>query len=159
MLDQLSTELKLRGFSNQTVKAYVYHNKKFLDFIKKEPNIVTEEDIKSYLAYLRSDRNNSIKTVSLARSSIRFLYEILLKKNIIPQMELKVQKKIPEVLTKEEISRMLDSTKNPKHRLLIEVLYSSGLRLSEAINLKLEDLELGTGCGWVRQVKGERSDD
>lgn len=154
MLDKLATELKLRGFSNQTIKTYLFHNEKFLQYIQKLTENITEEDIKSYLAYIRSDRENSVKSVSLARSALRFYYTTVLNKNIIPDMVLKVQKKIPEVLTKEEISRMLNAAENAKYRLIIEVLYSSGLRLSEAINLKLEDLEIDNRQGWIRGGKG-----
>jgi hypothetical protein len=62
MLQKLETELKLRGVSPQTVKTYLYYNQRFLDFIKKQPEAISEDDIKSYLANLLSERNVSNST-------------------------------------------------------------------------------------------------
>jgi len=153
MLDTLSSELKLRGFSQETVKAYLFHNKKFLEFVSKPVEEVSEEDVKSYLAYLISDKKLAASSVALARSALTFYYNELLGKTITIKTP-KIPKKIPVVLTKEEVRKLMSSTKSSKHRLIIELLYSSGLRLSECINLKIDDLELADRIGWVRSGKG-----
>ena len=153
MLEKLATELRLRGYSEQTVKTYVYHNQQFFNFIKKDSSQVSRDDIKKYMAYLLADKKLSRKYVSLVKSAILFVYNELVGKGWKIKSP-KTAKKLPVVLTKDEIKAMLSITKNPKHKLMIELLYSSGLRLSECTNLKFEDLELDEKIGWVRNGKG-----
>ncbi|MBI2664420.1 tyrosine-type recombinase/integrase [Candidatus Woesearchaeota archaeon] len=155
-MDELVSELKLRGFSERTVMAYVLHNKKFLQFIKKEPQFVVEEDIKYYLGYLIGDRKLSARSVALVKAALKFFYDGLLKKNIVNLKTPKVDKRLPAVLTKVEVRRLIEHAKSAKSRLIIKLLYSSGLRLSECLNLRLNDLELSEKIGWVRKGKGNK---
>jgi len=154
MLDDLKTELKLRGFSEQTINSYTFYNKKFLEHTNKQPQEITNEDIRTYFAYLISDRQSKPSSIALARAALKFFYDGVLKKNIVDIESPKIPKHIPTVLSKEEVRKLIDATKTLKHRLLIEVLYSSGLRLSECIHLKFEDLEIDDRIGWVRGGKG-----
>ena len=157
MLDKLETELKIRGFSKKTVDAYLYHNKNFLNFIKKEPNLIEENDAKKYMAYLIADRKLKPKSVNLMLSSIKFFFKEIVQNQAFNAVKApKVEKKIPTVLTKDEIKRLLEATSNPKHRLLIEFMYSSGLRVSECVNLKLNDLDLDEKMGKIRHGKGNK---
>ncbi|MBW2981101.1 tyrosine-type recombinase/integrase [Candidatus Woesearchaeota archaeon] len=173
-LEKLETELKLRGFSKKTIDSYIFHNEKFLAFTRsrpgsgfqtslldgkneREPEDVTKDDIKAYLGFLISERSQSPASVNLALSALRFFYEGILKRAIFDGIKApKLEKKLPVVLTKEEIAKMIEVTKNQKHKLLIELIYSSGLRVSEAISLKVEDLELKEGMGIIRGGKGKK---
>jgi len=152
MLDKLRTELKLRGFSDRTIKTYMFHNKKFLDYIHKDINQVTQDDIKMYLAEMMS--KNAASSVSLVKASLKFMYDTILEKGIVNFKTPKIPKKVPVVLTKDEVKKLIAVTKCFKHRLLIEFMYSSGLRLSEIVNLRINDLDLNENIGWVRQGKG-----
>ncbi len=154
-LQKLETELKLRAFSPQTITSYLYWNKQFLNFANKKPEEVIEDDVKNYIGGLLS-RNVSPKSVVLVRAALKFFYDEILGKNIVNLKTPKISKKLPVVLTKEEVKRMIDSIKNKKHRLMIMFLYSSGLRLSELLNLKVGDLEIGEKIGWVRSGKGAK---
>lgn len=154
MLQNLASELKLRGFSNRTVKAYLYHNQRFLDFIKKNPEEVTQADIKIYLA--DQIGRTSIATLSLIKSALKFFYDEVLQKNLVDFKTPKREKKLPIVLTKEEVKALIQAASTFKSRLIIKTLYSSGLRLSECLNLKVEDLELEGKIGWVRKGKGSK---
>lgn len=153
MLDDLQTELSLRGFAKNTEKTYRFHNQKFLEFCKKTPESVTEADIKSYLAHLLGD-NREKSSVALARSAILFYYNEVLKRSFADIKTPKIQKKLPIVLTKEEIKRLIDAATHEKSKLLIKLLYASGLRVSEALHLKVADLESEQHIGWVRGGKG-----
>jgi integrase/recombinase XerD len=156
-LKQLETELKLRGFSEATLSAYLIHNQRFLTFIKKQPEKIQQQDIKEYLAYLITDKKNSPASVNLALSALRFFYETILKKKIFEDIKPpKIDKKLPTVLTKEEIKAMLNSCTNKKHRLLIECLYASGLRVSEAVKLKVNHLDFKEKMGRVIAGKGKK---
>lgn len=156
LLKKLETELKIRGFSAKTLKAYIFHNKRFLDFHSKRVEEVNEDDAKSYMAHLM-DKGHKVASVSLAMSAIRFLYDEMLGKGLFVKIKLpKAEKKLPTVLSKEEIKKMLEMTKNSKHRLLIAFLYSSGLRVSEAVSMKINDLDLEEKMGIVRSGKGKK---
>ncbi|HLB71460.1 MAG TPA: site-specific tyrosine recombinase/integron integrase [Candidatus Methanoperedens sp.] len=155
-LKKLEIELKLRGFSGQTSKMYLFYNRKFLDFVKKSPDQVGEDDIKEFLAFKISDHSLSNASIALIKASLKFYYSDMLGKNLSVIKTPRASKKLPVVLSRKEIKDLLDNTVNIKHRLMIELLYSTGLRLSECINLKYSDLDLNEGIGWVRMGKGSK---
>ncbi len=149
--------MKIRGYSEATVKHYLRYNHAFLTFSNKQPNEVTQDDVKAFMAYLIADKHQKPASVNLALSSLKFFYDTVLKKNICGDIKPpKLEKKIPTVLSKEEIRKMIESCANAKHRLLIEMLYSSGLRVSEAVNMKVEDLNLEEHMGKVISGKGKK---
>jgi len=157
MLDKLETELKIRGFSHRTVDNYLYHNKKFLDFTKKDPKEVIEDDAKKYIAYLMSNRKLKPSSVNLALSSLKFFYNEIVKNPAFNAVKApKLEKNLPTVLTKDEIKKLLNAVENPKHRLLIEFMYSSGLRVSECVSLKIDDLDFSEKMGKIRHGKGNK---
>jgi len=156
LLEKLATELKIRGFSAKTVNAYISNNKSFLEFIGKNAKDVNEDDVKAYMAHLM-DKGLRPASVSLAMSAMRFLHDDMMGKGLFTKIKLpKLEKKLPTVLSKEEIRKMLDATKNDKHKLLIAFLYSSGLRVSEAVSMKIDDLDLNERMGIVRAGKGKK---
>lgn len=154
-LKKLETELKIRGFSEKTIKSYLFWNKKFLDQVNKKPEEITTEDIKSYIAEKISE-NISPKSIVLIKSALKFFYDEVLGKNIVNLKTPKVPKTLPVVLTKEEVKELINSIENKKHKLIVKLLYSSGLRLSELVNLKVGNLELNENIGWVRGGKGKK---
>ena len=156
MLKKLETELKIRGFSKKTLKAYVFHNKRFLEFCNKNVEDIKEQDVKDFMVHLL-DKSQKPSSISLAMSALRFLYDEMLGKGLFVKIKMpKLEKKLPTVLSKDEIRKMLDATKNAKHRLLIAFLYSSGLRVSECVSIKIDDLDLNDKMGIVRAGKGKK---
>jgi len=154
-MKKLEAELKLRAFSQNTVAAYMLWNKKFLNFAGKDPDVVVEDDIKSFIGNKMSE-GVSPKTVILMKAALKFSYDGMMKKNIVNIKSPKIAQKLPTVLTKEEVKKMIYATKNRTHKLIIMMLYSSGLRLSELVNLKVEDMEFEQAMGWVRSGKGAK---
>jgi len=153
-LKQLETELRLRRKSSKTIKNYVFFNKKFLEFVQKPASTITVDDVKSYLASLDK---LSTATLSLAIASLRFFYEKLLKKDIFKEIETpKKEKKLPNVLSKKEVEQLIDGADNKKSKLIISMLYASGIRVSELVNLTKNDLNLAEKVGWVRGGKGKK---
>ena len=147
--------MKLRGFTKVTVKTYLEKNKLFLNFIKKEPKDVIEQDVKKYIVALM-EKGRKPTTISLNISALKFFYENILKKKFTEIKPPKQEKKIPTILTKDEIKRLIDTVENEKHKLLIEFLYSSGLRVSEAVSIKINDLNLDEKIGKVIAGKGKK---
>lgn len=153
-LKDLITELKIRGYTENTIKLYEYHNKNFLEKTGKEPGNIEEHDLKSYLADKISEGMDP-KSISLIKSSLLFYYNEIHKKGFHIKTP-KTSKKIPNVLTPEEIKKLLEATSNTRHKLIIKTLYSSGLRVSELTNLKTEDINFDEKIAWVRGGKGKK---
>lgn len=156
MFDQLETELKLRGFSLQTIKAYKRHNRLFLDYIKKSPSDVAEADIRSYLAFAISESKSAPRTVALKKAALKFFYDEMLKKGIVNLKTPKIPKSSPSVLSKEEIKSLFSFAVRDKTRLIMELIYSSGLRVSECASLKIIDLDFNNKVIRVRSGKGNK---
>ena len=155
MLEELETELQLRGVSEHTLKAYISNNQRFLKWIKKEPNSVDENDVKRFIGSLIKKRLSQ-NTIALVKASLKFYYGEILNKNVVHFKTPKISKKLPIVLSKDEVKKLINSAKNSKSRLMLMMLYSSGLRVSELVHLKHEDLESKEKIGWVRSGKGRK---
>lgn len=155
-MQNLITELKLRGYSPKTVEAYLKHNNDFLKFLNKQPNDVNLDDIKSFLAHLIADKESAPRTINQARSALLFYYNEVLQKGFTNIKIPKVKASLPSVLTKDEMKRLLDESSNEKSKLMLMTLYSSGLRVSELVKLKWKDLELEQKIAWVRAGKGSK---
>lgn len=153
-MDRLRTELELRGYSEATKKKYLKYNHDFLTFIGKDPIIIEKDDIKKYLAHLVGAKKTAPRSVNLARAALLFFYNQVLEKSISTINVPKVQKSLPSVLTKEEVVALISSAKTKKSSFIIQLLYGTGLRVSELCALKRADLELEQGIGWVRSGKG-----
>ncbi len=154
-LKSLEVELKLRGFSPRTIDSYISHNNSFLDYIRKSIEECTTEDAKQFIAYLMTEKSYSPASLSLVISALKFMFKEILEKDIISKIRSPRQlKKIPTVLTKDEVKQLIASPKRFKHKLLIEFLYSSGLRVSECVSIRLDDLDLDDRMGKVRKGKG-----
>jgi len=136
-------KLELKKYANSTVKTYVnffegylnYHN--LLELIN-----LNETHIRQYLQKLIQDKKSD-SYINQAINSIKFYYEIVLgMPNRFYDLERPIKKeKLPEVLSKQEIIQMIKVTYNIKHRCMLSLLYSSGLRRGELLNLKVKDIE------------------
>ena len=123
----------------------------------RTPVDVTRADIRAYAAFLVSDSGAKPATVNLALSALKFLYSEVLEKDLFQKIRRpKKEQKLPTILTRDEIKNMLDHTSNKKHKLLIEILYGSGLRVSEAVGLQREDINLEDKFSIVRKGKGNK---
>ena len=149
-IQKLELELKSRGFSRKTVKSYVFHVSSFLNHPGTKSS---KEDIQRYFVGL-SERLD-VRTVNLRISAVKFFYREVLG-NDLEIKYMKRPKRIPEVLTKEEIVAILRNVSNAKHRLLLEMIYGCGLRVSEAIKLKKNDIRFDEGILFIREGKGKK---
>jgi len=156
MLEKLENEIKLRGYSPKTLKAYLKYNKDFIYYVKKNSEIVGVEDVKSFLGYLISDKKLSARSVNLARASLLFYYNEVLGKGFIGIKTPKIARKLPVVLSKNEVKHLIKYAGSEKSRLMIKMLYASGIRVSELVNMKVNQLDLDKNMAWVRGGKGSK---
>ena len=151
LLEKLKRELEIRNFSKKTVKSYMYAVERFFEYAQnKEFN---EDSVKDYLQILIAKQNPS--TVSSNLSAIEFFFKKVLNKEIKLNHP-KRNKTIPDILTQEEIRRLIDSSKNVKHKLILKLIYGCGLRVSEVINLKKEDFNFNEKILKINLSKGRK---
>jgi site-specific recombinase XerD len=157
-IDKLETELRARKYSAKTIASYVHYNKAFCRVVQKGPEEIRHEDTKSYLAYLDKSRNLSAASVNLAISALKFFYTEVLKRDVAWEecRRPRHDKRLPAVLSGGEITMMLNREKNPKHRLLLMLAYSSGLRVSEVVALKKSSVDVSRKLIFVRSGKGRK---
>jgi len=140
-----------KKYSENTIKSYQNDLKKYQNFFKnKNIEIINEENIKEYLKYLKTE-NNEAKTISHNISTLRSFYKFLLiekkiNKNPMEWIEIpKIKKSLPKTLSFEEINKLLDIKLNDKYsyrnKAMLELMYSSGLRVSELVNVKIHDID------------------
>ncbi len=154
-LKNLETEIKISKLSPYTLRNYLNFNKQLLKQSNKQPNEITQQDVKLFLA--ENMENRASTSVILFLSSIKFAYSSLLQKDPTTGIKRpKNQKKIPIVLTKQEVQNLFNSAQTTKSKLILQLLYSSGLRVSEIVNLKPNDFDFEENTGWVRQGKGKK---
>ncbi len=154
-LKKIEVELKISKNSNYTIRNYLSENIRFLNFTKKNPDEIDEDDVKTYIAENLSD--NASMSIILFLSAIRYAYSNILKNDITLGIKRpKREKHLPTVLTKEEVKKMLNSVETRKSKLMISLMYACGMRVSEIIGLKILDLNFEEKSGHIRQAKGKK---
>lgn len=151
-------KLEIKRYAFNTAKSYINCFEKFINYYKDKPLIdINEQDIHTYLQKLvRQDFSNSY--INQTINSIKFYYEVVLNMpNRFYNIERPLKtRKLPKVLSKEAINRMISVTQNLKHRCIICLLYSAGLRRSELLNLKLKDIDSNRMIIKVQGSKGNK---
>jgi integrase/recombinase XerD len=156
--DRMVREMDLRNFSPRTVESYVDQVKALAKYYMRAPDQLSNADIQSYLLYIREERQLSSSTCNQARAALKFFYEVTLQR---PQVALalppmRADQKLPEILSREEVERLLATTRTLRERLLLMVTYGSGLRVSEVIALRPADLDAERRVIRVVQGKGRK---
>ncbi len=154
-IEKIVVELKILDYSPKTIETYLFFLKPFLDSIEN-PQTVSLEQIKKFISSLIDKYSN--KSRFLAISSLRFFFKrIVDRPEIFVKLETpKKQESLPVVLSQEEVKRLIKTVQNQKTKLIIKLLYSSGLRVSELVNLTPNDLDFQQNIGWVRKGKGKK---
>ncbi|MDR0669256.1 MAG: tyrosine-type recombinase/integrase [Treponema sp.] len=154
---KLESELRSRKYSLRTIRSYLHYNRYFCRRVQKGPEDVDSDDVRNYLAYLDKTLDLSTSSMNIAISAIKFFYNYVLKKDVVrEQHRPRLDKKLPAVLAESEVKDLLDCEKNPKHRLLLMLAYSSGLRVSEVVALRKEHIDFRRKTILVRSGKGRK---
>jgi len=155
-LDKVRVELRYRNYSSNTLDSYLGCLKDFFGFIGSNFEKFDEFKVKEYLIGLK-DRGLSGQTVNVHLNAIKFFYENIIR---VPfKLNLKFSKKpkrLPVVLSREEINLIINSITNEKHRLMISLSYGAGLRVSETVKLRIKDIDLPNLQLNIRQAKGAK---
>ena len=146
-----------RGFAKRTQKCYVSAIRRMARYYRRDPATFTVQEVQAYLLYLVKDEQLSYSTMNQAASAAQFLFQTVLghgrEQFHIPFA--KVPAKQPELLAREEISRLLVACTEPRRRMLLQTIYACGLRVSEACVLRVADIDSAPDRMCVRIVSGK----
>jgi len=153
----LRNELLARKYADRTIELYAYFTRDFLEYAHKFPDAVTSDDITRYLSQKERIERASTSTLNLAISALRFFFSVILGRPLLDgRKRPKDSRRLPLVLSKNEIDRLLDAPLNLKHRLLLTLCYSAGLRVSEVVSLSLSDIDLTRNVIYINRGKGRK---
>jgi integrase/recombinase XerD len=156
LLEKIENELKLRNYSRKTIKSYLgclsdYFNS--IKTVKKDPEVAL---IKRYLLEKQA-KGQSPQTINLHLNAIKYFYRDIFKSSIPIEIKFsKTSKKLPVVLSRNEIERIIASIQNEKHSLLISLSYGAGLRVSETVNLRIRDINFDELIIHLKDAKGKK---
>jgi len=154
---KLEDKLRSRKYSPRTMRSYVYYNRLLCQTIQKTPEEILPEDTTQFLATVEKARKYSTSSLNLAISAIKFFYtEVMRNKSIVGQHRPRQDGRLPVILSRDEINKILEVENNPKHRLLLMLAYSSGLRVSEVVALKRGHIDIDRKTVYVRLGKGRK---
>jgi integrase/recombinase XerD len=141
---RMTEDMQVRNFSPHTQNSYVQQGSLFARHFSKSPEVLGPEEIRSYQVYLTNERQLAPSSILIAVSALRFLYKVTVHRDwcfedIIPAP--KKPHKLPIVLSSKEVLHFLSCVKSVKHRTILTVCYGAGLRISEAVRLKVADID------------------
>ena len=145
-------------FNKRTAVVIDSSVKPFLNYQKSFPSRYDSKNIRNFILYLKNKKKLSTRTINLHAAAIAFLYNQVLGYNDvvkdIPRM--KNERKLPWVLSKQDIAKIIENTHNKKHRLILSIAYGCGLRLGEIARLKKSDIDFNRNIIIIKQAKGKK---
>ena len=160
-LQSLERRLRISNSSEQTIRNYVRHVKLLMDYHDLLPDQMEIDHIIDFLHDLQVDKERSWSTVKIYVAAFRWFYEHILQAKEFAKMipYPKEKPSLPQLLSRQELAKLFDGCENMKHRVMLRLLYSSGLRRSELLHLKIEDIITTDGKYRVRINKGKGGKD
>jgi integrase/recombinase XerD len=154
-------ELQRRNYAQNTVRAYIHAIEDFAKYFHRSPDRLGPEHIRRYQVHLFRDCKLSPGTIEGRTAALRFLFVKTLRRPYLPDHIPfpKRQRRLPTVLSQEEVSRLIASAQNLMHRTMVMMLYATGLRRAELCHLKFADIDSERMVIHVRQGKGGRDRD
>jgi integrase len=152
-------ELQRRNYTTDTIRGYILAVEQFAQYFHKSPELMGPEEIGRFQLHLLQDKKLAVGTIALRMGALRFLYKKTLKRRDLDFDDLpllKKPKKLPVVLSPEEVTRLIEAAPNLLYRTLLIVLYATGLRRSEVAHLKVSDIDRSLMLIHVQQGKGSR---
>jgi site-specific recombinase XerD len=150
-------ELQLHRKSAKTVEAYVSAVAQLAAHYRRSPDLLTVEEIRSFLHHLIVDKKLAYSSVNQKLCGIRFFWQqVLRRKEFDLRVPAKRSGRLPEALSRSEVAQLIEAATCPKHRVLLMTCYAAGLRVSELVHLRLEDIHSQRMLIHVRAGKGNK---
>jgi len=159
LLDKVQESLRIKHYAYKTEKQYLYWIKRFILFHNKShPSTMGKTEIEAFLTHLATKENVAASTQNQALNAISFLYKTVLDLPFdfpLQNVHARRPKRLPTVLTRKEVFQIIDCM-HDRYRLIIQLLYGSGLRINECVRLRVKDLDFGYHQIHVRDTKGNK---
>jgi site-specific recombinase XerD len=157
-VEAVAQELVLRGYAHRSRKVYLHHIRRFLATIDTPLSSTGATEIRGYLVELAYSDHVSRSYQNQAISSIKFLYNHVLRRpqTITDLPRPRRERRLPVVLSRDEVARLLKAVSNSKHRAALMMAYSGGLRVGEVVRLGVADLDEDRGTVFVKAAKGRK---
>ena len=151
-------DMQLRGLSKSTQKGYVLAVRQLAAHYHKSPDRISEEELRHYFLYLKTEKRVAVSTCTVAMSAIKFLYRYTLQREwpVLGWMRPEREKKLPVVLSVDEVRLLLNRVRGLQHRARLGLVYTCGLRVSEAARLKVIDIDSDRLVVHIRDSKGKK---
>lgn len=152
--NKMLQRMVLKNFSKRTIQIYLFHMKRFIAHNDKSPDLLGKEEIEKYLFSLYKQKLSS-SGITQAYSVLKFFYCDCLERpwEFDKIRRQKTEKRLPIVLSPGEVKSILHQVTDTKYKTILRTIYSAGLRLSEALNLKLKDID--SKRMWIRVEQGK----
>lgn len=153
---RMMEDLQLAGYSHRTVKSYIDTVRMLAKYHHRSPDLLTEEEVRQFFVYLVNERKLSRSSVTVYLCGIKFFFETTLKKKlkVLGLVRPQPSKKLPAVLSQEDVRTILKLIKRPIYRMALTLIYACGLRISEGIQLRVSDIDGKRNVLKVRNGKG-----
>jgi integrase/recombinase XerD len=158
LYDRMRDDLRLGNYAETTIRAYLLDARKFVAYFMRPPESITRDEVREYLLHLMKELGFAASTCCQHRAAIKFLYEVTLGLPLAVARILspKREKRLPTVLSREEVLALLGSVISLKHRAILTAMYAAGLRISEACALADLDIDSRRMVIHVRKGKGSK---
>jgi len=143
LYDQMKMDMELKNLSPRTMECYLARMKDFTLYFGRSPAGLGDDEIRQYLYYLKKEKRASQSIINQSYSALKFFYQRTLQRswNSLKIPRSKNRRRLPVVLSLNEVEAIFTVTQNLKHRAILMTIYSSGLRVSEAVHLKVTDID------------------
>src|SRR5580765_1240055 len=140
---QMLEDMQLKGYSRSTQDCYIRGVQRLAKYYKKSPALITEEELRQYFLHMKLEKRYSRSTATITLCAIKFLFEKTLRKNwaVLDLARPPKERKLPQVLSQEEVKRVLQAVQVPLYRICLTTIYSCGLRISEAVGLQVKQID------------------
>ena len=156
LLARFSTDMKIRGMATNTQDGYMSYITKFLEYANTTGEEITENDARDFILHMLREGKVCTATLNAYNAAIRLFFAATLNRtmNYLQLPRFKRKKKLPEILTREEIRLLIDGCVNVKHKAFLMLAYGSGLRVSEIAALRVKDIDSKAMRIFVHDGKG-----
>ena len=158
LAQQMLHDMQLAGLSDRTHESYLRAVRKFAQWLKKSPDLASENDLRRYLLFIKNDQQWEGNSLRVAYSGLKFFYSRTCPREwpTLSKLRIPKQTKLPTVLTIPEVDQLIDVVRKPVMKCFFWTVYSLGLRLQEALHLQVSDIDAGRMLVHVRRGKGHK---
>ncbi|MGH8647706.1 MAG: site-specific integrase [Burkholderiales bacterium] len=155
---QMEADMAVRGLAYRTRETYVESVAKLAKFYGRGPDRISEAEVQRFLLHLLEERKLAHSSCNVMASALEFFYRVTLGRRetefCLPRP--KVPARLPQILSREEVARLIEKTSNLKHRTILMTTYAAGLRLSELCHLRVADIDSDRMTLRIEQGKGAK---